>query len=193
MTSDRLLNVALKHFAQNGYEGASLADISADVGIKKQSIYNHFKGKDELFLTVFWNATLREMLFMEEYLKRNKILQFENMLYGFLKVYQKRYELEDDTKFYLRTVFFPPNHLEKEIVDYSNEHVKKSGALFERIFGEAAKDGVMHPDVSPRDAAFAFLAILDGMLVEMLYGNVDRSIMIVDASWHIYWRGIRNN
>lgn len=50
MTSDRIKEVSLRHFARNGYEGASLAHIADDIGIKKQSIYSHFKGKDELFL-----------------------------------------------------------------------------------------------------------------------------------------------
>lgn len=83
MTSNRIRETALAHFAKNGYEGASLADISAEVGIKKQSIYNYFKGKDELFLTVFRDAADREMQFTESYLQRSSTTPLKDMLYGF--------------------------------------------------------------------------------------------------------------
>ncbi|MGY4759581.1 TetR/AcrR family transcriptional regulator [Paenibacillus caseinilyticus] len=108
MTAEKIREIALSHFTRGGYEGASLADISAEVGIKKQSIYNHFKGKDDLFLAVFQEVAVREMLFIEDYLKRSSQLPLEKMLSGFLDEYRTRYELDDDTKFFLRMAFFPP-------------------------------------------------------------------------------------
>ncbi|MBD2807322.1 helix-turn-helix transcriptional regulator, partial [Xenorhabdus sp. ZM] len=45
MTANRIKAVALSHFARYGYEGTSLANIAQEVGIKKPSIYAHFKGK----------------------------------------------------------------------------------------------------------------------------------------------------
>ncbi|MGF7031059.1 AcrR family transcriptional regulator [Paenibacillus mucilaginosus] len=192
MTAEKIRGTALVHFARNGYEGASLADISAEVGIKKQSIYNHFKGKDDLFLAVFQDAAVREMLFVEDYLKRSGRLSLENMLYGFLNEYRKRYEREEDTKFFLRMAFFPPGHLQKEIVDYCNRHLDRTEQLLEPVFALAASNGEMHPDVSIERASAAFTAVLDGMFVEMLYGGLERSLKRLDASWFVYWRGIKN-
>ena len=192
MTSDKIREVALRHFTRNGYEGASLADISAEVGIKKQSLYNYFTGKDELFFAVFRDVAAREMLFVEEYLKQNP-LPLEKVLYGFLDGYRKRYEREDDTKFFLRMAFFPPGHLRQEIVEYCNHHLDAMGALLEPFFESAASAGEMHPDVSAERATVAFTAVLDGMFVEMLYGDMERSLKRLDASWYVYWRGIRNS
>ena len=53
MTVEGLKKAALNRFAENGFDGTSMAHIADDVGIKKQSIYTHFKGKDQLFLQVF--------------------------------------------------------------------------------------------------------------------------------------------
>lgn len=193
MTSDKIREVALKHFARNGYEGASLADISAEVGIKKQSIYNHFAGKDGLFIAVFHEVAEREMLFVEAYLMRNRSLSLEELLHGFLNEYRKRYEREEDTKFFLRMAFFPPGHLERQIAEYCTQHIDKTGEMLVPFFESAASSGVMHPEVSAERAAVAFTSVLDGMFVEMLYGDMDRAAKRLDASWHIYWRGVRNS
>ena len=52
----RVLNAAVVQFARHGYEGASLASIAADAGIRKASLYSHVKNKDALFMAVFDDA-----------------------------------------------------------------------------------------------------------------------------------------
>ena len=47
-TRDRILNEALTLFAQNGYDGTSVEEIAEKVGIKAPSLYNHFKGKEDI-------------------------------------------------------------------------------------------------------------------------------------------------
>lgn len=47
-TRDRILNEALTLFAENGYDGTSVEEIADKVGIKAPSLYNHFKGKEDI-------------------------------------------------------------------------------------------------------------------------------------------------
>lgn len=61
MKSEEIKDAALKYFTMHGYEGASLSLIAEDVGMKKQSIYAHFKGKDDLFLQVLRDAKETEL------------------------------------------------------------------------------------------------------------------------------------
>ncbi len=51
-TRDRVLQVAQALFAERGYRGASLRDISSRIGIKAPSLLHHFGSKDELYLAV---------------------------------------------------------------------------------------------------------------------------------------------
>lgn len=192
MTSDKIMRVALRHFAQNGYEGASLADIAAEVGIKKPSIYNHFKGKDDLFMAVYQDVAKRELHFVESYLKPDSDLPLEQQLFGFLSGYKERYEMEEDTKFFLRMSFFPPVHLQQQSMNLSLSYIDHMADQAKELFKFAKDDGLIHADVTIEQATGAFMAVLDSIFVEMLYGDHDHLMRRLEAAWHVFWRGIRS-
>ncbi len=191
MTFNRIKIIALSEFAKNGYEGASLADISSLVGIKKQSIYTHFKGKDELFLALFNDALSNELQFVSDYFAMNQHVSFNELLYGFLLQYQQRYEQDDNTKFFLRTAFFPPSHLKNESIEGGNYYVGKLEDMLIPLFNKAILEKNVSVTVNNEIAAIAFIAVLDGLFVEMLFTSAERSLKRLNASWFVYWRGIR--
>ena len=47
-TRERILDETLTLFAENGYDGTSVEEIAEKVGIKAPSLYNHFKGKEDI-------------------------------------------------------------------------------------------------------------------------------------------------
>ncbi len=56
-TKERILAAALVQFAQNGYAGTNIRELTASLGLVKSSLYKHFVSKEAI-----WNALLDEMI-----------------------------------------------------------------------------------------------------------------------------------
>lgn len=54
-TRTNLIEVAFELFTQNGYHGTTMRQIAERAGLTVGSIYNHFSGKDDIFLAVVDN------------------------------------------------------------------------------------------------------------------------------------------
>lgn len=58
-TKEKILLQALSLFAQRGYDGASMSDIAAPLGITKAALYKHFKSKQEIFDSIIAESNRR--------------------------------------------------------------------------------------------------------------------------------------
>jgi len=52
----KIVDAAMRHFAEQGYHAARVGDIAANLGIAKGSIFQHFGSKDGLFFEVYKKA-----------------------------------------------------------------------------------------------------------------------------------------
>ena len=52
-TKRKILDAARLDFAANGYDGASITSIAANVGIAPSAIYHYFQSKEKLYTEVF--------------------------------------------------------------------------------------------------------------------------------------------
>jgi AcrR family transcriptional regulator len=189
LTENRIKEVALSHFAHHGFEGASLANIAEEVGIKKASIYSHYKGKDELFLTLIRDVAEDEMRFFSSFFQTYSDLSLQDRLHRFLVHYKERYEYDDKTKFWMRMAFFPSAHLQDQILTHVYAYLDTFESFLIPIFQQAIDAGEIEA-VDAEQAAVGYLGLLDSVLVEMLYGGPERFAKRLDACWHLYWRAL---
>ncbi|MFJ8265811.1 TetR/AcrR family transcriptional regulator [Peribacillus asahii] len=190
MKSNEIKEAALKYFTIHGYEGASLSQIAEEVGIKKQSIYTHFKGKDDLFLQVLHDAKETELSSKLQYFNKIDSQNPEKDLYGFLKLVIDLFQKNEQLKFWLRMSFFPPAHLSKAIEEEVIDIEEKVQAILESKFQDWIDAEVIVSDVA-KTPTFAFLGVVDSIMLELVYGNDEKRLKDkLEASWTVFWRGI---
>jgi len=52
-TRERIMNISIAQFAKYGYNGTSMQQIADMAGIRKSSIYNYFKSKDQILNEIY--------------------------------------------------------------------------------------------------------------------------------------------
>ncbi|WP_263411407.1 TetR/AcrR family transcriptional regulator [Terriglobus tenax] len=77
-TRELLLSAAKTIFARDGYEAADLSEIAALAGRTKGAIYAHFKSKEDIFMALWEEQTLRRRAQMIEHLSKTTGVQ-ENL------------------------------------------------------------------------------------------------------------------
>ncbi len=180
-TKDKILKVALELFAAQGVKATSLSQIAKKVGIKKPSIYNHFKSKDEIVTQMY-------DYYRTEAVKKNplKISEVETLIEELsakevLSKIVNSYELLNADKTY--RLFWKFIHSEKfhdanayEIVCRETELVFKTTKL---VFGTlAAKGKITGENIHGRAVAFTYG--LRSLFIEKLMHNSagNKSVMI---------------
>lgn len=69
---DRILEVALMEFSDNGFENASLRSIAKNSGMTVGNLYRYFKHKEDLFYNVITPAYSKLMILIEKSIEFNK-------------------------------------------------------------------------------------------------------------------------
>lgn len=66
-TKERILDEALKLFAQSGYMGTSMNDIADRLGVTKAALYKHYTSKQEIFDSIVEKMNQMDMERVKEY------------------------------------------------------------------------------------------------------------------------------
>ncbi|WP_317955289.1 TetR/AcrR family transcriptional regulator [Paenibacillus chitinolyticus] len=190
LKSKEIKDIALKFFTIHGYEGASLSQIAENVGMKKQSLYAHFKGKDDLFLQVLQDAKETEISSKLNYLSKVDTQNPRADLLGYLQLVIDLFQQSEQLKFWLRMSFFPPLHLATAINEEVFDTEQKIQTVLENKF-QAWIDAKAITEDTASIPTLAFLGIVDSIMLELAYGNNEKRLNDkLNASWTVFWRGI---
>lgn len=187
MRAQQIKQSALTQFVEKGFESTALSDIVDEIGIKKQSIYSHFKNKEDVFLEVMNDVINEEISFLKGFFEEHIQFDLEEVLFHLLIIYKKRYLEQEglNIKFMLRMAFMPPIHLRNVVADQYNFYYSELEKLVEKVFLKA--DNI---HVSAEEGMISYLNFLDGILVELIYSDIEKFERRLTISWNVYWRGI---
>lgn len=174
----KLSDAAILHFAERGYEAASLTTVADAVGIRKATIYSHFKGKDELFLHVYHEALATERAFMADCFSQQGAAGER-----YLTTLPERYGSSAHLKLLLRTAFVPPQPVRAEVVKGYEEFTALIKARFVAATPMSGEKVEIFAD--------AYLGIIDSLYIELLYASEQAAEKRLAAMWHVFTTAMR--
>jgi len=186
---ERILDAAVRVFAQEGFYNAKVAQIAHAAGVADGTIYLYFKSKDDLLISLFEdrmeqvNATLREALAAGvDAVDRLK------------RVVQLHLEMIAEHRHMAEVITVELRQSSKFIKEYANPKFAEFLRLIAGAVAEGQKNGELRADLDPPLVARALFGALDEISLAWLVKGPHK-IDISRASeqlGHLFIDGLRN-
>ncbi len=135
-TKEKILKEALNLFGSKGYAATSMNDIASAIGIKKSSLYFHYRGKEEIFLKLFRKIVQEHQNELDKIMKGLKNKNTFEKLFHIFSGYLHYCENNPNIDFWNRIFYFPTEVFKEEIYSKTEfvENIIKSE--IEKVFME---------------------------------------------------------
>jgi len=186
MSAEEIKKSALKCFSEYGYDGTSLSMITEELGMKKQSIYAHYKSKEDIFVSVLNSVLKDEEEFLDEYFSRN----YDNAaecLNNLITLIKERYisHNEYNMKFIIGASYMPPEKLAQEVNAKCNAYFDKIAAKVVEVISKFSND-----ETEKEKKVLAFTTILVGLFSALMYRDIEVYEKRQQACWELF---LKNN
>ncbi|WP_296252100.1 TetR/AcrR family transcriptional regulator [uncultured Stenotrophomonas sp.] len=179
--ADRVCEAAVAHFAIHGYDGASLNDIAASIGIRKASLYSHFASKDALYLQVLEDAMAIESAYVVQALAGAATAAGPGAVY--MRAIARRYEESVHLRYLLRTVFLPPATYRDIIGRMYVQFLELVREGFLRQLRECSSTALS--DDHAKRYGLTYIGIVESLYVEIVYEGPEPMKARRDAMWQV--------
>jgi AcrR family transcriptional regulator len=140
---ERLIEVALRLFAEKGFEGTSVQDVVVTAGVTKGAMYHYFGSKDDLLAEIYARVLRLQMERLETFVGADQPVA-ERVFAAAADVVVTTIEHLDST-----TVFFRSLHqLSKVKADQVRHERRRYHDAFRGMVLEGQQSGVFREDVS---------------------------------------------
>lgn len=189
-TKERTKEAALSIFARKGYEGATMQEIAEAVGIKKASIYNHYKGKEDLFFAVYQDVADDYVKVMERVIVDSKDMKLaERLAYIFEEEILYFYRNPERQAFWNQITLFTPDVLREEFWKDLAQRELFFRTQLEVLFLQGMEQGIIRRD-DPAKLMLSFRAMREGLLNWMI-GMPRSEEEWIRAVWKDFWLGFK--
>lgn len=165
-TKENILYTALRLFARDGYEAASVSDIAGELGITKGALYKHYKNKRDIFSNVVermyqLDAERAKKYEVPEETFDKSPLAYRNTAVDKIKTFieaQFHFWTEDEFASNFRKMLTLEQYRNPEIMElYQNCLVSGPVSYMEDLFREMMEQGVWM-NSNPKQLALEFYA-----------------------------------
>lgn len=164
----RILDAAIRVFAEHGYHEARVGDIAEDAGVAHGLLYHYFASKDDVLRTIFvenWGQLIARFRAVE-----GADEPAGEKLEGIAKILLRTWRNDPA----LVTVMVREVARSHQLQDRVDE-VREAFAIVQRIVEEGQAEGVIRRDVDARLASWLFYGGLEEVLTGWVLGQLPDS------------------
>ena len=164
----RILEAAVRVFAEHGYHGARVGDIAEDAGVAHGLLYHYFASKDDVLRTIFvenWGALISRFRAVEASAE-----PAPEKLEGIAKILLRTWRNDPA----LVTVMVREVARSQQLQDRVEE-VREAFAIVQRVIEEGQETGAFRDDVDARLASWIFYGGLEEVLTGWVLGQLPDS------------------
>lgn len=164
----RILDAAIRVFAEHGYHEARVGDIAEDAGVAHGLLYHYFASKDDVLQTIFvenWGQLIARFRAVE-----GADEPAGEKLEGIAKILLRTWRNDPA----LVTVMVREVARSHQLQDRVDE-VREAFAIVQRIVEEGQAEGVFRRDVDARLASWLFYGGLEEVLTGWVLGQLPDS------------------
>jgi Transcriptional regulator len=190
MKKDQIIEESLTLFANKGYFGTSMDDIANAVGIKKASLYSHYKGKESIFKAVFDFILEDYAMFINKLTADDRNLNSHEKLRNIFLNYVKNCKDNNRMIFWDRYYYYPPEYLKDYILDKTYEiemqFIKKINTVIEA--------GIIRQEITNKNAqniALSFYYMMIGLAMTVKFYHEQEIERDIDNCTTVFLDGIR--
>ena len=168
----RILEAAIRVFAEHGYHGSRVGDIAEDAGVAHGLLYHYFASKEDVLRTIFvenWGQLIVRFRAVE-----TSDEPAEKKLEGIAKILLRTWRNDPALVTVMVREVARSQHLQDRV-----EEVREAFAILERVIEEGQASGVFRRDVDARLAAWVIYGGLEEVLTGWVLGQLpdaDRNV-----------------
>src|SRR5439155_17270991 len=164
----RILDAAIRVFADHGYHGSRVADIARDAGVAHGLLYHYFASKEDVLRTIFaenWGQLIGRFRAIEaaDEPAREK-------LEGVAKTLLRTWRNDPALVTVMVREVARSQHIQGQV-----EEVGEAFAIVQRIVEQGQAEGDFRPDVDPRIASWLVYGGLEEVLTGWVLGQLSDS------------------
>jgi len=163
---ERILEAAIRVFAQGGFYATRVSDIAREAGVADGTIYLYFENKDDVLISIFQDRIGKLVEVLRQVAERDEPVEarVRRIIELQLGLLEGRRDLAEVITVNLR-------QSSKLLKQYAAPLFTEYLELIASVIAEGQKSGAFRTDVSPRVAARALWGGLDGLALTWALGG----------------------
>jgi AcrR family transcriptional regulator len=192
MSLEKIREEAIKQFAQKGYDGTSIKDITKEIGITAPALYAHYSSKEDLFLNIFCEAVEDLISSIRRAIVTSDSESVEKILYSIYSAYiNEVFSKNPKSLLILRNTMFPCESLTEKVVEIVLNANRDLSSRIKSVFEQGMKDGIIKVN-TPDKYYRQFFKLITAHIYEMLAFKVILTTNQIDTEWKEFWNIIKN-